>query len=163
MIRRNVAEIARRYDEVRRDIESSPTLLARFEQCGTVPAGEMLRIGGVGQAARASGAARDIRATHPWGAYAAGPRYEPVLRTEGDVMARLAVRSREVARSAALIERLAAEADAAREAGEAPCPPPDYRAAAAPSSLAVGLVEGGAERPATSWSPTPRAASPPAA
>ena len=142
MIRRNVAEIARRYDEVRRDIESSPTLLARFEQCGIVPAGEMLRIGGVGQAARASGAARDIRATHPRGAYAAGPRYEPVLRTEGDVMARLAVRSREVARSAALIERLAAEADAAREAGEAPCPPPDYRAAAAPSSLAVGLVEG---------------------
>ena len=36
-IRRNVAQIARRYDEVRRDIKSSPTLLARFEQCGIVP------------------------------------------------------------------------------------------------------------------------------
>ena len=51
-IRRNVAQIARRYDEVRRDIKSSPTLLARFEQCGIVPREEMLRIGGVGQAAR---------------------------------------------------------------------------------------------------------------
>ena len=44
MIRRNVAEIARRYDEVRHDIKSSPTLLARFEQCGIVPREEMLRI-----------------------------------------------------------------------------------------------------------------------
>ena len=34
-IRRNVAQIARRYDEVRRDIKSSPSLLARFEQCAT--------------------------------------------------------------------------------------------------------------------------------
>ena len=35
--------------------KSSPSLLARFEQCGIVPREEMLRIGGVGQAARASG------------------------------------------------------------------------------------------------------------
>ena len=45
MIRRNVAEIVRRYDEVRHDIKSSPTLLARYEQCGVVPRSEMLRIG----------------------------------------------------------------------------------------------------------------------
>ena len=62
---RNVREIARRYDQVRRDIKSSPSLLARFEQCGIVPRDEMQRIGGVGQAARASGLARDIRTSHP--------------------------------------------------------------------------------------------------
>ena len=44
-------QLARRYDEVRRDLKSSPTLLARFEQCGVVPRDEMRRIGGVGQAA----------------------------------------------------------------------------------------------------------------
>lgn len=49
MIRRNASEIARRYDEVRRDIKSSPSLLARFEQCGVVARDEMQRIGGVGQ------------------------------------------------------------------------------------------------------------------
>lgn len=92
MIRRNVAEIARRYDEVRRDIESSPTLLARFEQCGIVAESEMQRIGGVGQAARASGLTRDIRASHPWGVYAGELRHEPVVMRQGDVMARLAVR-----------------------------------------------------------------------
>ena len=56
MIRRNVREIARRYDEVRHDLKSSPSLLARFEQCGTVPREAMLRIGGVGPAAPPSGA-----------------------------------------------------------------------------------------------------------
>ena len=40
MIRANVREIARRYDQVRRDIKSSPSLLARFEQCGIVPRDE---------------------------------------------------------------------------------------------------------------------------
>mgnify|MGYP005802830733 CR=1 FL=1 len=69
-IRRNVREIARRYDEVRRDIKSSPSLLARFEQCGIVPREEMLRIGGGGQAARASGRERYVRAAHTWGRHA---------------------------------------------------------------------------------------------
>ena len=106
MIRRNVAEIARRYDEVRRDIESSPSLLARFEQCGVVPREEMRRIGGVGQAARASGLGRDIRATHPWGSFGKCLHHTPVIEETGDVMARLTVRSREVAQSARYIDRL---------------------------------------------------------
>ena len=106
MIRRNVAEIARRYDEVRRDIESSPSLLARFEQCGVVPRDEMRRIGGVGQAARASGLGRDIRATHPWGSFGKCLSHESIVEEAGDVMARLTVRSREVAQSARYIDRL---------------------------------------------------------
>ena len=135
-IRRNVAQIARRYDEVRRDIKSSPTLLARFEQCGIVPREEMLRIGGVGQADRASGAARDIRATHPWGVFAGTIRHESIVKRHGDVMARLMVRCREVLQSAGYIDRLLAD----YVPGSLPAP--DYAAPPAPDSLAFGLVEG---------------------
>ena len=60
MIRRNVREIARRYDEVRHDPKSSPPLLARFEQCGTGPREAMPRIGGVGP-----GSPRERRRARP--------------------------------------------------------------------------------------------------
>lgn len=142
MIRRNVAEIARRYDEVRRDIESSPSLLARFEQCGVVPRDEMRRIGGVGQAARASGLGRDIRATHPWGSFGKCLSHESIVEEAGDVMARLTVRSREVAQSARHIDRLLSIYEQKYGATENPCGKPDYTAPLAPSSLAFGLVEG---------------------
>ena len=135
-IRRNVAEIRRRYDEVRQDIKSSPTLLARYEQCGVVPRADMLRIGGVGMAARASGACRDIRASHPAGVYASIP-HQSIVKRHGDVMARLMVRCREVLQSADLIERLLADFTPAPNPSR-----PDYEAALAPESLAVGLVEG---------------------
>ena len=142
MIRRNVAEIARRYDEVRRDIESSPSLLARFEQCGVVPRDEMRRIGGVGQAARASGLGRDIRATHPWGSFGKCLSHESIVEEAGDVMARLTVRSREVAQSARYIDRLLSIYEQKYGATENPCGKPDHTAPLAPSSLAFGLVEG---------------------
>lgn len=142
MIRRNVAEIARRYDEVRRDIESSPSLLARFEQCGVVPRDEMRRIGGVGQAARASGLGRDIRATHPWGSYGKCLSHESIVEEAGDVMARLTVRSREVAQSARYIDRLLSIYEQKYGNLENPCGRPDYTSQLAPSSLSFGLVEG---------------------
>ena len=140
MIRANVREIARRYDQVRRDIKSSPSLLARFEQCGIVPRDEMQRIGGVGQAARASGLARDIRTSHPWGVFAGALRHESIVKTHGDVMARLMVRCREVLQSAGYIDRLLNLHG--QECGNAGHPRPDYAAPLAPSSLAFGLVEG---------------------
>lgn len=136
MVRRNAAEIARRYDEVRRDIQSSPTLLARFEQCGIVPREEMLRIGGVGQAARASGAARDIRTSHPWGLFAGEIAHESIVESQGDVMARLTVRCREVLQSASLIDRLLDGFVPAQTRR------PDYDAPLTPRALAFGLVEG---------------------
>lgn len=135
-IRRNVAEIRRRYDEVRQDIKSSPTLLARYEQCGVVPRADMLRIGGVGMAARASGVGRDIRASHPAGIYTSIP-HESIVKRHGDVMARLMVRCREVLQSADMIERLLADFTPVPNPSR-----PDYEAALAPESLAVGLVEG---------------------
>lgn len=136
MVRNNVAEIARRYDEVRQDIKSSSTLLARFEQCGIVSREEMARIGGVGQASRASGFARDIRASHPWGLFARGLHHGSIVKRQGDVMARLMTRCREVLQSAELIGRLLAHFVPAEQSA------PDYAAALAPEALSFGLVEG---------------------
>ena len=136
MVRRNVSEIARRYNEVREDIKSSPTLLARFEQCGIVPRAEMAKIGGVGMAARASGVHRDIRSSHPYLLYD-GLAHESVVKRQGDVMARLMVRCREVLQSAEYILQLLDRcvADGSQSL-------PDYDMPLAADSLAVSLVEG---------------------
>lgn len=141
-IRRTVAQIAKRFDEVQHDIKSSPTLLSRFELCGIVPREQMARIGGVGQAARASALERDLRVSHPWGAYAKSLNHEPVIETQGDVMARLGVRCREVLQSARQIDRLLESYEQKYGATQNPCGIPDYDAPLAPESLAFGLVEG---------------------
>ena len=136
MIRTNVAEIRRRYNEVVEDIKSSPSLLARFEQCGIVPKAEMQRIGGVGMAARASGVKRDIRTSHPYAAYASQIQHESIVKRHGDVMARLTMRCSEVLQSADYIEQLLATytpTDIAR---------PDYEAPMVAESLAFSLIEG---------------------
>ena len=136
MIRTNVAEIRRRYNEVVEDIKSSPSLLARFEQCGIVPKAEMQRIGGVGMAARASGVKRDIRTSHPYAAYASQIQHESIVKRHGDVMARLTMRCSEVLQSADYIEQLLAAytpTDIAR---------PDYEAPMVAESLAFSLIEG---------------------
>ena len=136
MIRTNVAEIRRRYNEVIEDIKSSPSLLARFEQCGIVPKAEMQRIGGVGMAARSSGVKRDIRSSHPYAAYASQIKHESIVKQHGDVMSRLMMRCREVLQSADYIEQLLstyAPSEIAR---------PDYEATLKAEALAFSLVEG---------------------
>ncbi len=137
MILNNVKDIARRYDEVKEDIKSSPTLLARFEQCGIVEKQEMQRIGGVGMAARASGVKRDIRTSHPYGVFADTLRHESEVKRQGDVMARLMVRCNEVLQSAAYIENLLESYKPSNN-----IPRPDYESQLAVSSLAVSLTEG---------------------
>ncbi len=137
MILKNVEEIARRYDEVKEDIKSSPTLLARFEQCGIVAKSDMQRIGGVGMAARASGLPRDIRTSHPYGVFTGKIRHESIIKRQGDVMSRLTVRCNEVMQSAKYIRELL-EGYTPTES----MPRPDYEAALAPDSLAFSLVEG---------------------
>ena len=136
MIRTNVKEIRRRYNEVSEDIQSSPTLLSRFEQCGIVPKAEMQRIGGVGMASRASGVKRDIRSSHPYAAYTENITHEMVTKRQGDVMSRLLVRCDEVLQSADYIEQLLATYTPSEIAR------PDYEAPLAAESLAFSLVEG---------------------
>ena len=136
MIRTNVKEIRRRYNEVREDIKSSPTLLSRFEECGIVPKAEMQRIGGVGMAARASGVKRDIRASHPYAAYSTEIAHESIVNRQGDVMSRLMIRSREVLQSADYIEQLLASYTPAELSR------PDYEAELAAEALSFSMVEG---------------------
>lgn len=136
-IRTNMADVRRRYNEVREDILEAQTLLARFEQCGLVSKNEMQRIGGVGQAARASGLKRDLRATHPSGFYAEEFSHEPILRTDGDVMSRLATRMDEVLQSIDYIHQVLANYKPSTTI-EAP----DYDAPLMPEALSFSLVEG---------------------
>lgn len=136
MIRKNVADVRSRYNEVKEDIESSPTILTRFEQCGLVPKAEMLCIGGVGMASRASGARRDIRASHPYAAYLKPIEHQIVNMHDGDVMSRLMVRCNEVLQSADYIEQLLANYTPSS------LPKPDYTTALQGEMLAIGLIEG---------------------
>jgi Ni,Fe-hydrogenase III large subunit len=137
MIRKNIADVRRRYDELRRDMLEDPTLLARFEQCGLVPESEMQRIGGVGQASRASGLKRDIRATHPSGYYATALRHEPIVKGDGDVMSRLMMRLDEVLQSADYVLRTL---EGYTPKGNIAAP--DYFAELRPEALSFSLVEG---------------------
>lgn len=136
-IRTNMADVRRRYNEVREDILEAQTLLSRFEQCGLVSTEEMQRIGGVGQAARASGLVRDLRATHPSGFYAGEFSHTPILRTEGDVMARLATRMDEVLQSIDYIHMVLADYKPSNTIKA-----PDYTAPLMPESLSFSLIEG---------------------
>ena len=135
MIIRNVEDVRRRYNEVKEDIKTSPTILARFEECGLVPKSEMTRIGGVGMAARASGLKRDIRASHPYAAYV-GSSHESVVKRQGDVMSRLMVRCDEVLQAADNILSLLSSYTPAVTAR------PDYDSPLKPESLSIGLIEG---------------------
>ena len=136
-IRTNMADVRRRYNEVREDILDAQTLLVRFEQCGLVSKQEMETIGGVGQAARASGLKRDIRATHPSGFYAGEFSHTPVLRTDGDVMSRLATRMDEVLQSIDYIERVLVDYKPSEHIAA-----PDYNAPLMADALSFSLVEG---------------------
>ena len=137
LIRKNVVDVRRRYNEIREDILEAPTLLVRFEQCGLVPKAEMRRIGGVGMAARSSGVERDIRATHPSGYYATRLHHTPVTMSDGDVMSRLSTRMDEVLQSADYILNAL---EHYTPSGEIPAP--DYNAPLMPEALSFGLVEG---------------------
>ena len=137
LIRKNITDVRRRYDELRRDMLEDPTLLARFEQCGLVPEAEMQRIGGVGQASRASGLRRDIRASHPSGYYATALRHEPIVKGDGDVMSRLMMRLDEVLQSADYVLRTL---EGYTPKGNISAP--DYFAELRPEALSFSLVEG---------------------
>ena len=136
LIRKNITDVRRRYCELREDILEAHTLLARFEQCGLVPKSEMERIGGVGQAARASGLKRDIRHTHPSGYYAE-IEHNPIVKSECDVMARLATRLDEVIQSADYVERLLSSYAPSKDIAA-----PNYEAQLKGEALSFSLVEG---------------------
>ncbi|MBI2422219.1 MAG: NADH-quinone oxidoreductase subunit C [Candidatus Hydrogenedentes bacterium] len=83
-------------------IWSTPTVLGRFENTGTVPRKLCVELGLVGPAARACGVEADVRVNHPCGLYERAPIR---LRTAhyGDVNSRASVRWHEMEESLAFV------------------------------------------------------------
>lgn len=136
IITENLTDVKRRYAEVRDNIKVTPSVLARFEECGEVSSGQIHRIGAVGVAARASGLGRDIRRSHPRGAYAQGEPFVAIMREQGDIMARLMQRSREVEQSIDYIMSRLGDVDSSGLVM------PKYDLILEPDSLSFSLIEG---------------------
>ncbi len=137
-------EMVKRLTHCKRDVTSAVNLLwstqsvmARFEEIGVVPRRKAEALGLVGLAARASGLARDIRLTHPTGAYA--KKSLPIATAEsGDVYARAWTRWLEIQHSIAFIReqaRLLAQ-ESQPSTPRAQIKPP------APLHIAASLCEG---------------------
>jgi Ni,Fe-hydrogenase III large subunit len=98
-------DLLKRLDDAERDCTSaiellwdSPSVMARFEETGPVPASVARELGMVGPAARASGLQRDARHDQPSGIFRFA--HIPVTTADsGDVFARAYVRWLEVQRS----------------------------------------------------------------
>ena len=106
---RIVEQLRRRLDAVARDARSAvellwntPSVMARFDGVGVVPLDLCEQLGLVGVAARACGAARDVRRDFPYGIYRFAHIPVSTWHT-GDVFARAYVRWLEVQRSLAFI------------------------------------------------------------
>jgi Ni,Fe-hydrogenase III large subunit len=105
-------ELRTRLATARRDVTeavellwATPSVLARFEDTGTVNNVTSTLLGMVGPAARASGRELDVRSDHPTGAY----RFlqQPIATADtGDVHARAFVRWLEIQRSLTFIDEL---------------------------------------------------------
>jgi Ni,Fe-hydrogenase III large subunit len=106
---RIVEQLRRRLDSVTRDTHNAvellwntPSVMARFDGLGVVPLDLCDQLGLVGVAARACGAARDVRRDFPYGIYRFAHIPISTWHT-GDVFARAYVRWLEVQRSLVFI------------------------------------------------------------
>jgi formate hydrogenlyase subunit 5 len=98
---------------------SSSSLIDRFATTGVIKKKLITPLNLTGPIARASGAAYDVRMTHPYGIYGKMPPERKVLST-GDVLSRFEVKAAEVRASGALIRKLVLEIPA----GPVLCLPP---------------------------------------
>ncbi|MBI5608757.1 MAG: NADH-quinone oxidoreductase subunit C [Deltaproteobacteria bacterium] len=112
---------------------ASGSVRARFDVTGTLSGEIAAQLGLVGPAARASGRTTDVRADHPWGAYAEMP-VAPQVDRHGDVAARAAVRRLEIHETSDFLARLLHNLPDGPLLGEPATLPADH--------LAVALVEG---------------------
>ena len=112
-----------------------PSVLSRIERTGVVSTELARRLGLEGMAAKASGMARDVRASHPYLLYG-GLGMRPVVKQSGDVYARARVRYEEVLQSIDNIRSLIANRPASDERGRVPV------ASLEPGKMCVSLVEG---------------------
>jgi Ni,Fe-hydrogenase III large subunit/Ni,Fe-hydrogenase III component G len=119
---------------------SLSSVLMRMENIGTVTKTQMQLIGAVGMAARMTGIERDLRRSHPTGAYqkfACDPVFEI---TNGDVWARATLRRKEIISSIDYIRTLIAKLKSSNDANSKPISEDKLRLT--PNSLSVSLTEG---------------------
>ncbi|HQR25059.1 MAG TPA: hypothetical protein PK163_09750 [Steroidobacteraceae bacterium] len=121
-----VAELRDIYDE-------HAGLRDRFAGAGVVQPELAARLGLIGLAGRASGQALDLRADLPCEPYS-GLGVRKCVLSDGDVLARVAVRFEELQESCRLVDRLLATLPAGPHSGEVAEPSSD--------SAAIGLIEG---------------------
>jgi Ni,Fe-hydrogenase III large subunit len=137
---RDVGVFLERLDAAYRDVEravkllwDTPSVMARFEDTGRVPPEVARDLGLVGPAARGSGLRRDVRKSHPAGAFQFV--HIPISTWDaGDVFARAFVRWLEIERSVEFVRTQLRELP--KGPARVECPPP------APSRLCVSLTEG---------------------
>lgn len=134
------AELGERLATIIKDVRGAIELLfdsssamARFEHTGTVTAAQVVELGLVGVAARASGVERDVRAELPTGMYRFAQVPVSTWHT-GDVFARGWVRWLEIQRSSQLVSDLLAALP--RGGVTTDCP------TRLPGHVAVAMVEG---------------------
>ncbi|MGB9745870.1 MAG: NADH-quinone oxidoreductase subunit C [Bacteroidales bacterium] len=130
-------DTGRRYVEMTDRIFTLPSVLARFEDIGTVSREQALKLGLVGMAARSSGLLRDIRISHPFQFYR-NFEVHPVYHSSGDVLARALQRKKEVEESIRIIQSLITRWKESKTTVSKPV----YHNRLRPSSLAVSLTEG---------------------
>jgi Ni,Fe-hydrogenase III large subunit len=133
-----LSEVIARYIEVTNLVFNDSGVISRFENTGIVTRSQALQTGAVGMAARASGLARDTRASHPFLPYPGDP-FKPATRQGGDVYARALIRKTETLNSVKYIRQLVSRL---KTLDERSCSRPDYSLVPEPASLSVSLVEG---------------------
>jgi Ni,Fe-hydrogenase III large subunit len=134
-IRRELGAIENEFRSYLAALVETESFIERLTTTGVLPHEVAEELGAVGIAARASGIAGDVRATHPYAALRAG-MVTPIVRTEGDVRARMLVRADEAVASFGLARELLSEL--------AELPPGDLAVPVgplAPDRWAIGMVE----------------------
>ena len=129
----------KRFDPMAERTFGLPSVLMRVENIGKVTERQMRMIGAVGMAARMAGVERDIRKSHPFGAYK-NYRINAQTVDAGDVWARAMLRKLEIKISIEYIRNLIKRLGELDEPSLKPIPEKDLKLA--PDSLCVSLVEG---------------------
>jgi Ni,Fe-hydrogenase III large subunit len=137
-IRENLHEAVSRYRDVAKKILSLPSLLARFEDVGTVTGEQAVLAGLTGLSARASGLERDIRKSHPF-QYYRQMESEITVEKSGDVLSRLKQRMSEIEQSFALVNTFL---DLLEHTSATDSQPPQYSLPLKPGQLCFSLTEG---------------------
>jgi len=125
-----------RFREMGKKTLNLPSILKRFDGIGAVTKHKLGLIGVVGMVAKTAGFKRDMRFSHPIGAYNELD-FEPELCNNGDVMSRAVLRYREVKQSIELIKFFLKKHVSTVENTS-----PIYNLSLKPNSFGIGAIEG---------------------